>query len=198
MESDIQVQAQILTDDTCQFTVDRPVYPGGIAYFVTKDQAKGSPLPEALFMIENVTGVLVSGNVVKVMKSGHENWMSIAKQIGATIRAQIQSGVPLISEAVKEKAPAEAKIREKVQVLFNTEINPMVAQHGGIVELIDVKGSDVYIRLGGGCQGCGMADVTLKQGIETAIRQVVPEVDEILDVTDHASGRNPYYTPSKK
>ncbi len=56
----------------------------------------------------------------------------------------------------------------------------------------------VYVRLGGGCQGCGMANVTLKQGIEAAIRQNVPEVAAILDTTDHASGANPYYSPSKK
>jgi Fe-S cluster biogenesis protein NfuA len=198
MENEIQIQAQILTDDTCQFTLDRPVYPDGTAYFASKDQAKGSPLPEALFMIEHVTGVLVSGNVVKVMKSGDENWMLIAKQIGATIRAQLQSGTSVISESVKERTLDEKNIGDKVQMLFQTQINPLVAQHGGHVELIAIKGNDVYIRLGGGCQGCGMADVTLKQGIETAIRQVAPEVEAILDVTDHAGGRNPYYTPSKK
>ena len=77
------------------------------------------------------------------------------------------------------------------------EINPAVASHGGWVELIDVKKNNVYIRLGGGCQGCGAADVTLKQGIEKAIRELAPSVGEILDTTDHAAGRNPYYSPAK-
>ena len=74
----------------------------------------------------------------------------------------------------------------------------MVAAHGGHVSLLGVKGNTVYLKLGGGCQGCGQADVTLKQGIETAIRLAAPEVGDILDSTDHASGRNPYYTPSAK
>ncbi len=73
-----------------------------------------------------------------------------------------------------------------------------MAEHGGIVRLMDIKDNIVDIQMGGGCQGCGMADVTLKYGIETAIRAAVPEVGDVLNVTDHASGRNPYFTPEKK
>lgn len=84
---------------------------------------------------------------------------------------------------------------DQIMALFDSEINPMLASHGGFVELIDVKDSTVYLRMGGGCQGCGMADVTLRQGVERMIREAVPEIDEIIDVTDHASGANPYYQP---
>jgi Fe/S biogenesis protein NfuA len=86
----------------------------------------------------------------------------------------------------------------KVQCLLETAINPAVAGHGGVVSLVDVKDRMVYLQMGGGCQGCGMADVTLKQGIETMIREEVPEVVEILDVTDHAAGQNPYVAAAKK
>ena len=92
----------------------------------------------------------------------------------------------------------DALIREKVQQLLDTAINPAVAGHGGVVTLFDVRERMVYLHMGGGCQGCGMADVTLKQGIETMIREEVPEVVEILDVTDHAAGQNPYSAASKK
>ena len=68
---------------------------------------------------------------------------------------------------------------------------------GGWLELVKVEGDTAYIELGGGCQGCGMADVTLKQGVEKTIRQSIPEIGAIMDTTDHASGRNPYYSPSK-
>jgi len=67
-----------------------------------------------------------------------------------------------------------------------------------VVRLLEVKENMVYVQMGGGCQGCGMADVTLKQGVEIAIRSEIPEVGEIMDTTDHASGDNPYYSPSKK
>jgi len=84
-----------------------------------------------------------------------------------------------------------------VQQVIDTRINPGVAMHGGNVTLLDVKDDVAYIALGGGCQGCGMADVTLKQGIEVMIREAVPEIRQIVDTTDHAGGTNPYYQPSK-
>jgi len=92
---------------------------------------------------------------------------------------------------------AEVEMKDKIQQLLDESINPAVAGHGGFVQLIDVKDNTVYIQMGGGCQGCGMADVTLKAGIERMIMEEVPEVTEVLDTTDHASGNNPYYTPGK-
>ncbi len=89
------------------------------------------------------------------------------------------------------------EIRTKIQELLDTAVNPAVAMHGGFVELVDVKESVVYLAMGGGCQGCGMADVTLRHGVEALIRDEVPDVSEIVDVTDHTAGENPYYTPSK-
>jgi Fe/S biogenesis protein NfuA len=80
-----------------------------------------------------------------------------------------------------------------VQKILDEEINPAVAQHGGFVTLLDVKDGTAFIRMGGGCQGCGMVDVTLRQGIEVRIREAVPAIREIIDSTDHAGGRNPYY-----
>ena len=77
-------------------------------------------------------------------------------------------------------------------------MHPGVADHCGVIGLLDVRGTRVYLELGGGCQGCGMADVTLKQGVEKAIREAVPEVTEILDSTDHAAGTNPFYAPAKQ
>lgn len=81
----------------------------------------------------------------------------------------------------------------KIQTLLDEEINPSVAAHGGHIDLVAVKDKRAYLRLGGGCQGCGMANVTLRQGVEVAILEKVPEIEEVLDVTDHAGGTNPYY-----
>jgi Fe/S biogenesis protein NfuA len=83
----------------------------------------------------------------------------------------------------------------RVHQILEEKINPGVASHGGRVALMDVKDGRVYLRLGGGCQGCGMVDVTLKQGIEATLKEEIPEIIEVLDTTDHASGTNPYYEP---
>jgi Fe/S biogenesis protein NfuA len=88
-------------------------------------------------------------------------------------------------------------IRARVQEVIDTMINPAVAGHGGYVELIDVQDNRVYLAMGGGCQGCGAADITLKAGIERLLKEEIPEIQEVLDTTDHASGTNPYYTPGK-
>jgi Fe/S biogenesis protein NfuA len=85
----------------------------------------------------------------------------------------------------------------RVQELIDERINPGVGAHGGHVELLDIKDNAVYVRLGGGCQGCGMVDVTLRQGIEALIREEIPEIQQVIDTTDHASGHNPYYQPAK-
>lgn len=84
-----------------------------------------------------------------------------------------------------------------VRQLLEERINPAVAGHGGHIALVDVKDDTVYIRLEGGCQGCGMANVTLKQGIEVEIKREIPKITAVLDVTDHAGGANPYYQPGK-
>ncbi len=86
---------------------------------------------------------------------------------------------------------------QKIQEVIDARINPGVASHGGWVALLDVKDDTAFIQLGGGCQGCGMVDVTLKQGIEVMIKEAVPEVTKIIDTTDHAGGQNPYYQPAK-
>jgi Fe-S cluster biogenesis protein NfuA len=83
-----------------------------------------------------------------------------------------------------------------IQEVLEARINPSVASHGGHISLIDVDGARAYIRMEGGCQGCGMADATLKQGVQVEIQKVVPTIREVLDVTDHAGGTNPYYQPA--
>lgn len=88
----------------------------------------------------------------------------------------------------------DAPLKERVQWVLEAHINPMVASHGGRVGLVEItENNDVVLQFGGGCQGCGMIDVTLKQGIETTLRQQIPDVGAVIDATDHASGENPYY-----
>ena len=92
---------------------------------------------------------------------------------------------------------SDPKAAEVAEVI-DRQINPAIASHGGFVTLIDVRGDTAYISMGGGCQGCGMADVTLKQGVEASIVGVVEGIARVVDRTDHNSGTNPYYQPSKK
>jgi Fe/S biogenesis protein NfuA len=89
-------------------------------------------------------------------------------------------------------------LADQVAQVLATHVNPAIAGHGGAAELVGVEGADVYLRLMGGCQGCGMAAVTLGQGIERILRDAIPDIGQVIDVTDHASGSNPYYEAAKK
>jgi Fe-S cluster biogenesis protein NfuA len=190
----IQIKAEVDTQDihVCRFTVDRPVHDGS-AVFYMPEEAKDNDLATKLFTIPGIMKVELDGNVAIVTQGGNEDWRQLGKRVGSSIRAALNPP-PEIAEG--DRLPPE-HVRVRVQQVLDEMINPGVAAHGGFVELLDVQDDNVFIRMGGGCQGCGAADVTLKMGIERLIREQVPQVREILDTTDHGSGMNPYYAPSK-
>jgi Fe/S biogenesis protein NfuA len=105
---------------------------------------------------------------------------------------------PAIFGNPDEMPELTGELAEKVQTVLESQINPAIASHGGVAQLVGVEGQDIYLKLGGGCQGCGMAQVTLTQGIETSLREAIPEIGNIIDATDHASGDNPYFESAKK
>lgn len=89
-------------------------------------------------------------------------------------------------------------VAQKVAQVLDQQINPSIAAHGGRAELVAVEEGTAFLRLSGGCQGCGMASVTLSQGIEVVIKESIPEITKVVDVTDHAGGENPYFESAKK
>lgn len=99
---------------------------------------------------------------------------------------------------VPESADLSGDVAQRLIQVLEQQINPAIAAHGGSAELVAVDEGTAYLRLGGGCVGCGMVSVTLRQGIEVALREAVPVITRVIDVTDHASGTNPYYEPAKK
>jgi Fe/S biogenesis protein NfuA len=98
----------------------------------------------------------------------------------------------------RPQADLSGEVPQKVLAVLENEINPAIAAHGGYAELVAVEGDIAYVRMGGGCQGCGLAAVTLSEGIEVAILDSIPEITQVIDTTDHASGANPYYEAAKK
>ena len=87
-------------------------------------------------------------------------------------------------------------IPDQIRQLLDARINPAIAAHGGWAELVEVDGSTVVVKLGGGCQGCSMSKATVTAGIEETIRKHIPSIDKVVDVTDHQAGENPYYAPA--
>ena len=99
--------------------------------------------------------------------------------------------IPTVGSGPREDL--QGSIHERVQSLLDSELNPAVAAHGGRMSLVGVRDNKVYLTFGGGCHGCGMVDMTLKHGVEARIRELIPEVEEVVDTTDHTAGENPFY-----
>jgi Fe-S cluster biogenesis protein NfuA len=202
---EIGITAEPVDNHRCKFVVSQPLHAAGVRRFASADEAKGSPLVEEIFAIPagGVTEVIVSGNIVTVVKDNPAPWQAMGKAVGAAIRSALAAGGQAVAPAQKPAtadgpAVSDDALYERVAQVFEEQVNPMVARHGGRVELIDVQDAVVMLRMGGGCQGCGMADVTLRQGIEGMLGQLVPEVRGIVDITDHTTGSNPYFQASKK
>jgi len=138
---------------------------------------------------------------------------SIAKIRGSVIdvRPDAEQGAMSIENPNQPPRPAGASpamagppvdlsgdVAQRVIQVLEQQINPSIAAHGGRADLVAVEGDTAYLRLSGGCAGCGMAAVTLSQGIEVALCESVPEIIRVVDVTDHAAGTNPYYEAAKK
>ena len=203
--ADVRITAEPIDTNRCKFVVSVPVLTGGVRRFSGVDDAKGSPLAEAIFAIPGlaVSELIVSGNIVTVVKRSAAPWQAVGRSVGNAIRSTVTADVPAVTPAqrpasVDGSAVNDDALYEQVARVFDEQVNPMVARHGGHVELIDVQDAVVMLRMGGGCQGCGMADVTLRQGIEGMLAQLVPAVRGIVDITDHTSGANPYFQAAKK
>jgi Fe/S biogenesis protein NfuA len=112
----------------------------------------------------------------------------------------VNPNTPPRPEAFADRPPVDltSELAQRVLKVLDDQVNPSIAMHGGHADLVAVEEGVVYVRLSGGCQGCGLAAVTLSQGIEVALRDSVPEIVSVVDVTDHASGANPFYEPAKK
>ena len=118
---------------------------------------------------------------------------------GSTVEWQVKPDNPDGGFEIENPNPIWADERARqIQQVIDEQVNPQVASHGGYVELLDVQGATVYVLMGGGCQGCGMASVTLKQGVEVLLKDVFPDIEQVIDTTDHAAGTNPYYQAAKK
>jgi len=138
---------------------------------------------------------------------------SVAKMVGSVLdlnRDLLVGGMsirnPNVPPAPPHASPAmtgpppdlSGDVAQRVIQVLERQINPSIAAHGGRADLVAVEDDAAYLRLSGGCAGCGMAAVTLSEGIEVAIKESVPEIATIIDVTDHAAGTNPYYEAAKK
>ncbi len=133
--------------------------------------------------------VVMEPESAKLLEGARVDWIETLTESG--FKVENPNLAPIGSK------PLEGPLADRVRQAIDQFVNPGVAQHGGQVTLVEVRDKIVYLQMGGGCQGCGMASVTLSQGIERILLEHVPEIEGIQDVTNHGDGENPYFSASK-
>lgn len=155
--------------------------PQGYNYQFFLDEEKNILADDVTVPFETFKAV-VDGVTSKKLDGAEVDWVDGVQGSGFKVdnpnRPQINLSIP---------------VEQRITELFDNEINPMLANHDGEVSLIEVSGSRVYVKLSGGCQGCASSTATLKQGIEVRIKEIAPEILEVIDTTNHAEGTNPYF-----
>ena len=192
----IRAETSLADPDTCKFTVSRSLHPGGPFFFSDKKRAAGSPLGERLFALPGVANVLIAESVVTIGKEPSASWSGLKAAIGTAIRTQLLTGVPAILEMAVyagTQGRSDAELGAAIQGLLDKEVNRSIANHGGKISLVEVREGKLFIIMSGGCQGCASSQKTLRQGFEVMVKRVAPEIVEIVDATDHAAGKKPFY-----
>ncbi len=192
---EIHITAEPQTLPTnCLFRLDRNLFVGTIYVSDAEVAREWVPLAAAILtQVEGIKGVRIShAEVLISLHHTPEDWRETARSTGAVIRTFLgEGGTPVMTDAA-EHMQGNDGARAKAQKVVDDQLNPNLASHGGWVEIQASDGADLYMTMGGGCQGCGSAAATMRQGVEAAIRQAAPEIGAIHDATDHAAGVNPY------
>jgi Fe-S cluster biogenesis protein NfuA len=165
--------------DTVVLTLDRAAGPPATTVFDDPNAAAAWPLAAAALRTSGVASVIARAERLIVARADGVAWDDLLPRLQAALIAAASQ-------------PAEG-LRDRVQDFLDTRVNPAIAAHGGTIDLLDVRGTDIYIHMGGGCQGCSQSTATLRQGVEQQLREAIPELGQIYDTTDHAAGENPYY-----
>lgn len=189
----IRVQASPRDPETLRFLLDAPVQTGaGIMRFAGPGST--APLSAALFAVAGVRWIEVDGPSIHVRKDASTRWDDINAPIAAAIRAVLrQTEAPLGDAIISAEGDSDARMLEAVRSLLDRQINPSIAGHGGHIDVERVTDATVYLRMSGGCQGCAASQLTLRGGVERKLRAALPNLRDIVDVTDHDAGAKPFY-----
>jgi len=192
-EANVDISIETPVDDAVKITLDRKVSPGGSALFTSLSDAEGWPLIEKLFQVGGVASVMARENELLVSTARDGDRDALISSLKNSIQSHYESDPDSHERTVMNDTNASnGSLEQKVQDVLESYINPGIAGHGGYIKLLSVEGTRVFLEMGGGCQGCAMAQATMKQGVERILKEKIPEITEVLDQTDHDTGSKPY------
>ena len=183
-----------------RFKVNQTISSQEVTY-TDSTEALRSPIASKIFGFPWTQKVTVGTEYVEVQKQDWVEWEVLEDPLKGLITEHFNAQTGELEENPELKKAEnnnleteEAKI---ISQLIEEQINPALAAHNGFVVLHNVEDNKVFLEMGGGCQGCAMSYQTMKEGIEGAIKSVVPSITEVIDVTNHSAGANPYFTEDK-
>lgn len=189
----IRAQASLHDPQTMRFILDAPIQPGCAMQF--DGPQANAPLTTALFAVDGVQKVAVNAETILVTCAPGHDWQALKAPVAAAIRRVLgQSDQPL-GEASDAAGPidGDAALLARANEVLDVQANPSIAKHGGRVTAESVEDGILYLRMSGGCHGCAASSRTLRDGVERILRAALPMIREIVDVTDHGTGENPFY-----
>lgn len=164
-----------------------PMAPEYELTLVTSEERKSD---EEEFEVDGIH-VLVAEDQADRLRGATVDFVDRVNESGFQVQAPAGAGGP---GTTRPAHVPEGPIADRVREVLESQVNPAIASHGGAISLVDVQDTEIYLEMSGGCQGCAMSRLTLRQGVERMLRQEIPELTAVHDVTDHASGVNPYFS----
>lgn len=161
--------------------------PGKPEFALTLVEASEAKEDESRVAVDGLT-VLVDPAQTSTLEGATIDFVEHVNESGFEVRLDAGS-----EDSKPRVGSPTGPMADRIKKVLDEQINPAIASHGGFIDLVEVDGTEVYLEMSGGCQGCAMSRMTLRQGVERMVRQAVPEITEIHDVTDHSSGENPYF-----
>ena len=170
--------------ETLKFLLDQQLFESGVYNFTKKEDAQGSFLPESLFNIDGIVGVMVGSNFVSVTKSNAVDWTTLIEPVIDGIKGAYKSDKKLIDEsfATAHGAGDESEDIQKIKHILDTEIRPAVAMDGGDITFHSYEEGILTLQLQGACSGCPSSTMTLKMGIENRLKEEIPTLQEVVQV----------------
>jgi len=173
--------------NTLKFVVNRTFLDRGAANFTDSNKASVSPLAQSIFKIKGIAGVMIGTNFITITKSNDGDWDVIAEEVPKCVENFVASGSPYFSPDWSPNAPVSstgenADIENKIREILDNEIRPAVAMDGGDIVFGRFEDGIVYLHLQGACSSCPSSIATLKMGVETRLKEVIPQVKEVVQV----------------
>ena len=184
----VEITAEITPNpNTLKFNVNKALLDSGSLNFPDLKSAKGAYLPERLFEVESVLGVMIGRDFITVTKQPASSWQAIVPTVTEKIKAILSSDETLFPQELKTVAAASGSgnstdIEKKIREILDSEIRPAVAMDGGDITFYGYHDGVVTLHLQGSCSSCPSSVMTLKMGVENRLRQAIPEVKEVVQV----------------